>query len=118
MIINEGGLYMNKVMLAGKLAKDVEVSVLESGKEVINITLAVNRSYKNADGIYDVDFIDCVLCDELSNNIKEYCKKGDLIGIRGRLETSIYQKDKVFHRTMDVVVEKLILLSSMKKEAD
>ena len=107
---------MNTLMLVGRLARDVEVKTLESGKEVTKVTLAINRSYKNADGVYDTDFIDCTLWDGLAININEYCKKGDLVGIRGRLQTSTYEKDDVKHKVMEVIVEKLSFLASVKKE--
>ncbi len=110
---------MNTLMLVGRLATDIEVKTLESGKEVTNVLLAVTRSYRNADGTYDTDFIDCTLWDGLANNINEYCKKGDLIGIRGRLQTSFYEKDEVKHKSVDVIVEKITFLSSAKpKEED
>ena len=62
-------------MLVGRLAQDIEVKTTETGKEVTRVSLAVNRSFKNPDGIYEVDFIDCVLWDGLAKNIDEYCKK-------------------------------------------
>ncbi len=108
---------VNNVMLVGRLTHDIEVKKLDSGKDVTRVSLAVNRSYKNADGVYETDFIDCVLWDGLANNACDYCKKGDVVGIRGRLQTSYYEKDDVKHKVIDVVVEKLTFLSSRPKEA-
>lgn len=103
-------------MLVGRLAQDVEVKTLESGKEVTRISLAVNRSFKNPDGIYEVDFIDCVLWDGLAKNIHEYCKKGDTVGIRGRLQVSHYEKDDVKRKVVDVIVERMSFISSGRVE--
>ena len=86
---------MNTVMLVGRLAQDIEVKTTETGKEVTKVSLAVNRSFKNPDGIYEVDFIDCVLWDGLAKNIDEYCKKGDTVGIRGRIQVSHYEVEGV-----------------------
>ncbi len=108
---------LNNVMLVGRLANDFEKKSFDNGKEVMKISLAVNRSYKNPDGVYETDFIDCILWDGLANNISEYCKKGDVVGIRGRLQVSYYEKDDVKHKVIDVVVEKLTFLSSRPKEA-
>ena len=58
------------------------------------ITLAVNRGYKNQNGEYDTDFIPCVLWRGVAENAAEYCHKGDLIGIRGRLETRKYENEE------------------------
>jgi len=105
---------VNSVMLVGRLAQDIEVRTLESGKEVTNVSLAVNRSFKNPDGVYETDFFDCVLWDGLAKNASEYCKKGDTVGVRGRLQTSTYEKDDVKHKVVEIVVEKLTFLSSKK----
>ena len=51
---------VNSVMLVGRLAQDIEVKKLESGKEVTKVGLAVPRSFKNPDGIYETDFFDCI----------------------------------------------------------
>ena len=109
---------VNNVMLVGRLAQDIEVKTLESGKEVTRISLAVSRGYKNADGVYETDFIDCTLWEGFAKNAFEYCKKGDMIGIRGRLQNSYYEKDNVKHKVTDVIVDKLTFISSKKEEIE
>ena len=52
---------LNQVVLVGRLVRDPELRETEEGKKVTNITIAVPRSYKNIDGEYDTDFIDCTL---------------------------------------------------------
>ena len=89
---------VNSVMLVGRLAQDIEIKQLESGKEVTNVALAVNRSFKNPDGTYETDFFDCVLWEGLAKNAGEYCKKGDTVGVRGRLQTDSYEKDGIKHK--------------------
>ena len=108
---------VNSVMLVGRLAQDIELKKLESGKEVINVALAVPRSFKNPDGVYEADFFDCVLWEGLAKNASEYCKKGDTVGIRGRLQTSSFETDDgVKRKVVEVIVEKLTFLSSKKVE--
>ena len=107
---------VNSIMLVGRLAQDIEVKTLDSGKEVTNISLAVPRAYKNADGIYETDFFDCILWDGLAKNASEYCKKGDTVGVRGRLQTSTYEIDNVKRKAVEIIVEKLTFLSSKKTE--
>lgn len=104
---------LNQVVLVGRIVKDVEVKELESGKKVSFITLAVNRSYKNADGIYETDFIDCRLFDNIATNVAEYCRKGDLVGVKGRLQSSTFEKeDGTKQYKMEVIAEKVSFLSS------
>lgn len=109
---------MNTLMIVGRLAKDVEIKKLDSGKEVTKICVAVNRSFKSVDGTYGTDFIDCTLWDEVAINVGEYCHKGDLVGIRGRLQTSFYEKDKVNHKVLDVIAEKVSFISSRRPQEE
>ncbi len=72
---------LNQVVLVGRLVNDIELNVKESGKTVSSVVLAVGRSYKNVDGIYETDFIKCTLWNGIAQNTAEYCKKGDIVGI-------------------------------------
>lgn len=97
---------LNQVMLVGRLTREVETKELEGGKKVVYITLACPRPYKNADGEYDTDFIDVTLWEGIAQNTSEYCKKGDIIGVRGRLQST--------DNKLEIMVEKLTFLSSSK----
>ena len=101
---------LNQIVMVGRLVQDPEIKELENDKKVGNITLAVTRSYKNTDGIYETDFIPITLWQGIAKNVKEYCKKGDLVGVRGRLQA---REDKV-----EVVGEKVTFLSSKAKEEE
>lgn len=107
---------LNQVMLVGRLVDNVKVEKLESGKEVAKLTLAVNRSYKNAEGIYETDFVDCILWDGIANNVSEYCRKGDVVGLRGRLQTTMIGEEDNKRKVMEVVAEKVTFLSSKSNE--
>lgn len=107
---------MNSVFLVGRLTKDLEVKKLESGKEVTNFLLAVSRGYRNPDGNYETDFIDCVLWDGLAINTSEYCKKGDMVAVRGRIQTSYYEKDDITRKATDVIVERILFLGEKRNE--
>lgn len=104
---------MNNYMCVGRLVSDPEVKELENSKKVTNITIAIPRSYKNADGEYETDFVDCTIWNNMAESTSEYCKKGDMIGIKGRLETSVYEKEngEKAKRT-SVIAEKISFISS------
>lgn len=106
---------MNQVSIIGRLVKDPEV-VDYDNTQLSHITLAVPRSYKNADGIYETDFIECILWRGIALNTAEYCKKGDLICVRGRLETSVYEKEGKNIYALNVVAEKVTFLATKKPE--
>lgn len=98
----------NVIMLVGRLVQDPEIKELENGKKVCNITLAIPRYYKNDDGIYETDFIPAGLFGQIANTTTEYCKKGDLIGIKGYV-TRLGGED------LKIEVERVTFLSSRKE---
>ena len=106
---------LNQIVLVGRLAKNPEI-IKENEKEKAVITLAVPRSYKNAEGIYETDFIRCSLWNGIAQNTYEYCKKGDLVGIRGRLQVRNYQDEEETRYITEVVAERVTFLSSKKLE--
>lgn len=106
---------LNQVVLVGRLVRDVSVNKTESGKNVASITLAIPRSFKNYDGIYETDFIDCILWDNIASNTSSYCKKGDIIGIRGRIQSRIIEDKNGKKHIIEVIAEKVTFLSSKKE---
>lgn len=106
---------LNQLVVVGRLVKDPELRKTETGKKVTNITLAVPRSYKNTNGEYETDFIDCTLWSAVAESTSDYCKKGDLLGVRGRLQTRVYEKDEEKKYATEVVAEKVTFLTSNKK---
>ncbi len=108
---------LNNIVLVGRLTKDPEINKCkDSDKKRTVITLAVSRNYKNVDGNYDTDFIRCVLWNAIASNTCEYCHSGDIVGIKGRLETRSYEDDnKEIKYITEVIAEKITFLSSEKK---
>ncbi|MEG2322483.1 MAG: single-stranded DNA-binding protein [Bacilli bacterium] len=108
---------LNQSILVGRIVREPEVKELESGNKVTNITLAVQRSYKNVNGEYDTDFISCVLWKGIAEATSEYCKKGDLIGVRGHIQTrSVTYPDETKHNVVEVIAERVTFLSTKNKE--
>ena len=105
---------LNQVVLVGRLAGDPELYQTENGKKVAKMVLAVPRSYKNMEGEYETDFINCKLWEVVAKNTVEYCKKGDLVGIRGRIETYNYETEEGKKYFTEVVADKVTFLSSKK----
>ena len=105
---------INQLVVVGRLTKDPELRKTDNGKKVTNVTLAVPRSYKNMNGEYETDFIDCVLWSSVAETTTEYCKKGDLIGVKGRVQTRSFEKDEQKKFVTEVVAEKVTFLSNKK----
>jgi len=105
---------LNQAVLVGRLVNEGE-KVERDGKSYTKITIASQRSYKNEDGIYETDFIDIILWGPIADNTLEYCKKGDIIGIKGRIQT---EGNSMGENDMQVVAEKVTFLSSKKPEGE
>ena len=98
----------NLVMLIGRLTADPELVTTDKGKKVLTINLAVSRTYKNADGVYEADFIRCKLWDGIAEKTCEYCHKGDLIAVRGQIRNESYEtEDKEKKYITEIIVERL-----------
>ena len=106
---------LNQVIVVGRLVATPEVRETENGKKVTNVTLAVPRSYKNMDGNYDTDFIECTLFNAIATNTSEYCKKGDVVGVKGRIQIDNYEKDGVKRKVTQIIADKVTFLSSAKE---
>ena len=107
---------LNQAVLVGRIVQEPELKNTDKGK-VSNITLAVPRSFKNSAGEYDTDFISCILWKGIAENTVEYCKKGDLVGIKGRIQTRNVELEDQSHRQfVEVVAEKVTFLSSNRNK--
>lgn len=107
---------LNQSIIVGRLTKDPEVVSTENGRKMTQIIVAVNRSFKNIDGKYDTDFIRCILWNGVAVSTSEYCKKGDLVGIKGRLQSNSYEVDGQVKYSVDIIAEKVTFLSNKKLE--
>ena len=108
---------LNQVVIVGRLVRDPELKESEGGKTFTNITLAVPRSFKNSNGEYETDFISCVMWKGVAENTAEYCQAGDLVGIKGRIQSRQYETEEEQKRqVMEVVAEKVTFLSSKKAD--
>lgn len=106
----------NFVYLIGRLTKDPEFITTESGKKLSHINLAVQRNYKNKDGIYEVDFIRCALWEGIAARVCEYTHKGDLIAVSGKLRNVIYEDENNEKKySNEIVVEKVVFLANANK---
>ena len=106
---------LNQVVLVGRLTSDPEISTTENGKKMTAITIAVQRAFKNMEGLYETDFIRCILWNGVASSTHEYCHSGDIVGIKGRLQTRSYEKDDEKKFVTEVIADKVTFLSSNKK---
>lgn len=84
---------INQVTLVGRLTKDPELRTTMDGIPVTQVTLAVNRHFKNQDGQIEADFVQCTLWRKTAENTSRYCQKGSVIGITGRIQSRHYDNN-------------------------
>ena len=109
---------LNQVVLVGRIVFDLELKKNDSGKKYLSLMLAIPRSFKNIEGTYDTDFIRCIVWDNVASNTSEYCKKGDIVGLKGRLQSRLVERNEKKENIMEVIGEKVTFLTSSKEKEE
>jgi single-strand DNA-binding protein len=108
---------MNKVILIGNLTRDPELTETPSGVAVCRFSIAVSRDYANAEGNRETDFFNIVVWRGKAENCHKYLKKGNKVGIVGKIENRSYtDKDGIKRNVSDIVAEDVEFLTP--KQAD
>lgn len=96
---------MNKALLSGRICSDIELKTTGNGTSVCSFRLAVQRRFKNAEGNYDADFINCVVWGGKADFIFNHFSKGKPIELVGSIQTRDYEKDGHKVYITEVVVD-------------
>lgn len=108
---------INQVILVGRLTKDPEIRYTADGAPVANITLAVSRQFRNAAGEIDTDFVNCTVWRRTAENTANYCRKGSIIGVTGRIQTRSYENaERVRVYVTEVVADSVRFMSGKPRE--
>lgn len=103
---------MNQLVLVGRLVTEGGKTGKVDGLEVTQVKIAVPRSYKNDSGEYETDILPVMLTGNIADKTLEYCKKGDIVGIKGRVQQDQESKHSY------ILAEKITFLSSSKNVGD
>ena len=109
---------MNKVVLVGRLTKDVELRTTPQGVSVCSFTVAVNRRFKNANGEYEADFINCVAWRQTAEFLSKYFSKGRMVGISGSIQTRSWEKDGERRYATEVLAEEAYFVDSKSSDSN
>jgi len=110
---------INQIVLVGRITRTPELQITESGKKISELSLAVPRAYKNQFGEYDTDFLDCTLWTGIAETTAEYCKVGDIIGIKGRLQSRMIEKeDGQKYKKTEIIAERVTFLTSKNAKSN
>ena len=81
---------INRVVLVGRLTKDVELRKTNSNTSVCSFTLACNRRFQSQQGGQTADFINCIAWRQSADFLAKYASKGSIVGVEGRISTRSY----------------------------
>lgn len=104
---------INRVVLTGRLTRDVDLRYTQGGAAVATFNLAVDRRFANQQGEREADFVSCVIWRKSAENFANFFHKGSLVGIEGRIQTRNYenqQGQRVY--VTEVIVENFSFLES------
>ena len=93
---------LNQIVLVGRVVEEINTTENQA-----TIVISVSRSFKNGEGLYESDNIPIVLYNGIAQNAAEYCTKGTLIGIKGRIQ--------MIDNNITIIAEKITFLSSKKE---
>lgn len=110
---------INSVILTGRLTKNIDLRQTSTGKVMTYFTLAVNRVFKNEQGVSDADFITCVAFGVQAENMARFLSKGSLIAVEGRISTRNFQgKDGNTVYVTEVIAGNVTFLESKKQQGN
>ena len=109
---------INRIVLAGRTTRDIELRNTKSGASVCSFTLAVERNFKNKNGERKADFISCIAWKKTAEVMSKYVKKGSVIGVDGSIQTRSYDnRDGQRVYVTEVVVENFSFLGGSSKDS-
>ncbi len=107
---------INQVTLVGRLTKNPELRITQDGTSVTSVTVAVNRQFRNQQGEISADFVQCTLWKKIAENTAQYCRKGSLVGVTGRIQTRNYEnKEGKRVYVTEVVAETIKFLDNRRQ---
>lgn len=109
---------LNKIVIMGRIVRDIELKRTNSGVSVVSLTLAVDRDFKNQNGERDTDFIDVVAYRNTAEFLSKYFGKGRVAVVEGRLQIRDWQdKDGNKRRSAEVIAENVYFGDSKTESA-
>ena len=94
---------MNKVIIIGRLTKNVELLETQGGTPLARLSVAVNRSYKNSDGEREADFFNVTVWGNQAENFRKYLEKGRQVAVHGELRNDTYTDKNGDKRTSTTI---------------
>jgi len=108
---------INRVVLVGRITRDPEVQQTNGGISYVRFSLACDRPFKNQNGEKSTDFINCIAWRQQADFMKAYIKKGNMVGVDGRIQVTTYQDQNGNNRQVfDIYVESVANLEPRRND--
>lgn len=109
---------LNKVIFIGRLTADPELKTVGEGVQRVRFTLALDRAYKDAEGIRKTDFVSCVAWRSTAEFVERYFSKGQMMGVEGSLQTDSYtDADGNKRNVFEIQADNVFFTESKVKDA-
>ncbi len=110
---------LNQIVLIGRLVRDPELRYTPNGVPVAQFPLAVDRTFKNAQGQRETDFFDIVVWRKQAELVANHLQKGRLVAVQGRLQTRTYETPEGQRRKVyEIVAEGVTFLDKKPSSQD
>lgn len=106
---------LNNVILVGRVTEDPQLKVLESGHKVVNVTLAIQKPFRNEENEYETDYIPVQAWMRTAEIVCDYIGKGSILGCKCRLQTRVIEINEKKYRTIDVIAERISFISTKQR---
>ena len=101
---------LNQIVLVGKVKEKPIVREASNKVKIANLVLEVDRSYKNAKGEVETDLFNVTLWRNIAEDFSDSCEIGNIIGVKGRLQSNNFLKEDTVYYRSDIIAEKLSIL--------
>jgi len=110
---------MNKIILKGRITKELELKELDNDRKVVNFNIAVRRDYKNENKEYESDFFNCSAFGNTASFLVNYFKKGQELLLIGHLQNNQWETESGEKRTaINVIVESVEFCGSKQNNSN
>lgn len=102
---------INNVILIGRIVEALQLRETTSGNKYATVVLEITRPFKNSNGIYDNDRISVTLWKGIAEMANDVCKIGDMLGVKGRLQTYCVEKESHTYYNYEIIAEHIAFMS-------
>lgn len=109
---------LNHIVLVGRVIELPEVKETSHGNKVATVGLEMDRPFKSAEGIYEKDIVTITLWKGIAETVSEVCQIGDILAVKGRIQSRNYEKEGNVYRNYEFIAEKVSFISSGAASGD